>query len=76
MKRLSKNVIIVGDNVGIITGAKMDPDYVVIKFILPKSIEGVVVHKERLTFTALTASAVTAFKTFDEFKTTYPEYFV
>ena len=76
MKRLSKNVIIFGDNVGIITGAKMDPNYVVIKFILPKSIEGVVVHKERLTFTALTASVVTAFKTFDEFKIAYPEYFV
>ena len=48
----------------------------VIKFILPNSIEGVVVHKERLTFTALAASDVAAFKTFDEFKTIYPEYFV
>ena len=76
MKRLSKNVIIFGDNVGIITGTKMDPNYVVIHFILPESLSGVVVHKERLTFTALTASAVTAFKTFDEFKTTYPEYFL
>ena len=76
MKRLSKNVIIFGDNVGIITGTKMDPNYMVIKFILPNSIAGAVVHKERLTFTALTASDVAAFKTFDEFKTTYPEYFV
>ena len=76
MKRLSYNVVIFGDNVGIITGTKMDPNYVVIKFILPKSIEGAVVHKERLTFTALAISAVTAFKTFDEFKIAYPEYFV
>ena len=76
MNRISKNIIIFGDNVGIITGTKMDPNYVVIKFILPKSTEGVIVHKERLTFTALTASAVTAFKTFDEFKIVYPEYFI
>ena len=76
MKRLSYNVVIFGDNVGIITGTKMDPNYVVIKFILPKSAEGVIVHKERLTFTALAASTVTAFKTFDEFKIAYPEYFV
>ena len=76
MKRLSYNVVIFGDNVGIITGTKMDPNYVVIKFILPKSIEGAVVHRQRLTFIPLTASDVAAFKTFDEFKITYPEYFV
>ena len=76
MKRLSKNVIIFGDNVGIITGTKMDPNYMVIKFILPNSIEGAVVHRERSTFTSLTASDVAAFKTFDEFKIAYPEYFV
>ena len=62
--------------VGVVKGAKMDPNYLVIDIILPTDIRGIVVYKPRLTFLPLTQADLSNITSVEQFQQTYPEYFI
>ena len=62
--------------VGIATGTKMDPNYIVVNIVFPTPQEHVVLHKNNLTFTSLLPSDLDGITTFAAFQQIYPEYFI
>ena len=69
-------IIIVGDKIGIITGTKMDPSYLVVDLVYPLRVTSTVVYKyhEYVFITDLTTADFK--QPWSEFKSIYPEYFV
>ena len=69
-------IVVYGDMVGIATGTKMDPNYIIVNTIVPIRQTHLVLHKSNLTFTSLLPSDLNGITTFAEFQQTYPEYFI
>lgn len=74
--RYVPRVVIFDSSVGLAIGTKMDPNYIVVDFYIPHQQQHVVIHKDRLVFTSLEHKDIKHVKTFNDFKSTYPEYFV
>ena len=69
-------IIIVGEGIGIITGTKMDPSYLVVDLVYPIRVTSTVVYKyhEHVFITDLTTADFK--QPWSEFKSIYPEYYI
>ena len=71
------NIVIVDGTIAVLTGHKMDPNFIVVDFLYPEATRSVVVHRHRsdVTITPITLADLGT-SHISSFPILYPEYFI
>ena len=71
------NIVIIDGAIAVLTRYKMDPNFIVVEYLYPKTTRSVIVHRQRddVTVTPITLADLGT-SPISDFPTLYPEYFI